>query len=1076
MVSVVITIIVVIILASVVVTNSSQSIYQAGDSKMKQQITEVKKGIDTVRLANAKSGKTDEDTINAGFIKVRVVNPPETFVSFDEDQLTGYAVDLSTIDYEKLEIGRGYMSLMKGDIVTFDEDDVFLYDGAGKVFYAKGYQVGDGDPTYTGEDEDRKEPPKIEVISTVMGVIKLKVTPVYGGEISSVTVGIQKATTNDGLNFETTVNKNGSYKVVATEEGGNSGVLIVDVADIDETANPHANLKEVYINEKEKYTNKQLAVLHIDAENAEYMSISQNGLNTPNAADLAKWRAYEPQTNITLKEGLNQVYVWCKNIDNVPTSYKFAEITLDSIAPTRDEPSYVMNGFQILMTCNQRDETSEELTVRYGYKRVDETEYKWQDSQIIVDVDPGAKYMLVTEATDGAGNTSISRSVTTEEVLSLPDNINITATPATGWATRVQVVIEYPDTYGVSPYENLYRVDGGEWKKATSNRVSMTVIKNSKIEAVVSAKLNGQDTKMGKIKVLNVRNIDRVDPYIHDFETVEGYVQSGYDFKAKVYDKESGLVAWTVTQSKEVPTTWSNEFETTTDTVDITYRVEENGVYYIWAKDAGGNFGYMGVEVTNIDLFDPIITSYEITYGNAEATLTVKAIDEKLGLAAYAFIKGQNKTPTASDWQTIQQTTASYTMTSKVGFDQDDYYSIWVKDVSGRTAYVQKYVKVTYNVNYIYYDIDNTGKNSTQHMSTVKLGCNSSVDLSKTVSRKYSQFIGWNTDPNAKTKIDSLGIGDPTTGQEDVTIYAVFRYTDIISFAKSNNKLTYELYITISKVTPFTTLQYSYDGTTWTNYTERLYITKNLTVRARTMYNNEVIAENVANVSNICMNHTFSEATCTADSVCIKCGKFNGAALGHNMGSYYVTVAATCTTAGTERRDCSRINQCGNYETRPTSALGHSMGSYYVTSYATCTGTGTKRSDCSRCSHYDTDSYGPNGHSWGSWNATSTATCVDSGSRARSCSSCGASQSESTGKDSSNHVGNLLQTTSGAGANRVRIYSCESCGAEISRVAIPTSSTGSSSSGGTSSGGTSSGGGTSRPTPGGIGNMENMIM
>ena len=125
MVSVVITIIVVIILASVVITSSSQSIYQAGDSKMKQQITEVKKGIDTVRLANAKTGKTDEDTINAGFIKVRVVNPPETFVSFDEDQMTGYWVDFDTIKEKEIKTGREELVENK---VTFGREDVYVYD------------------------------------------------------------------------------------------------------------------------------------------------------------------------------------------------------------------------------------------------------------------------------------------------------------------------------------------------------------------------------------------------------------------------------------------------------------------------------------------------------------------------------------------------------------------------------------------------------------------------------------------------------------------------------------------------------------------------------------------------------------------------------------------------------------------------------------------------------------------------------------------------------------------------------------------------------------------------------------
>ena len=156
MLSVVITVIVVIILSTIVIRGSSRSIYQAGENKIMQQLVEVKKGVDAVRLTNAKTGKTDEDTINKGFIKVRVENPPESFVSFDEDKLTGYVVDLSTIDYEKLEIGRGYLTLMKDDVVTFDEDDVYLYDNAGTVYYAKGYQIGDGELSYTADNEAKK--------------------------------------------------------------------------------------------------------------------------------------------------------------------------------------------------------------------------------------------------------------------------------------------------------------------------------------------------------------------------------------------------------------------------------------------------------------------------------------------------------------------------------------------------------------------------------------------------------------------------------------------------------------------------------------------------------------------------------------------------------------------------------------------------------------------------------------------------------------------------------------------------------------------------------------------------------
>ncbi len=990
MVTLVITVIVVIILSTIVVTSSNKSLNQAAEAQMQQQMAEVKKGVDTVRLANAKTGKTDEETINAGFIKVRVVNPPETFVSFDEDQLTGYAVDLSVIDYQKLEIGRDYLSLMKGDIVTFDEDDVFLYDNAGKVYYAKGYVIGDGDVSYTASAEERKEPPKIEVISTTGGLIKLKITPVYGGEISSVLVGTKHATTSDGLNFEVSVNKNGSYKVVATEEGGNSGVLMVEVADLSETPAGASEIKDVYINNKEKYTNKQLAVLHVEADNATHMSISQDGFVAPNVTDLAKWRTYQAQTNITLKEGLNRVYVWCKNADNSLSAYKYTEVTLDSIAPTRDAPSFVMNGFQILATCNQRDETSDELTIQYGYKRVDETEYRWQDSQIIVDVDPGVKYMLVTKATDMAGNTSESRSIVTDEILTIPDNITITATPATGWTTRVTVDIEYPGTHGVSPFENLYRVDGGEWKKATSNRVSMTVIKNSKIEAVVSANLNGQDIKMGNIKVLNVKNIDRVDPYIHDVEYVTGYVQEGYDVKAKVYDKESGLVAWTVTNDRVQPTTWANEFANTKDTVQISYRIEQNGVYYIWAKDEGGNVGYIGIEVDNIDLQDPIINSLTVSYGVGEATLTAKAIDSSLGLAAYAFVKGQNATPTASAWTTIEKTTTEYTMTGKA--TANDYYTIWVKDVSGRTASQSIQVKVKYNVTYQYYEINDSAQNTTLKSETVVVGCNSNVDLSKTGTRKYSTFVGWNTDPNATTKMDSLKLGDPTTGQEDITLYGIFKYKDTISFSSSNTSRTYELNLTISKVTPFTTLQYSTDNKTWTNYTKALYITSNGVIYARTTYNNAVIATNSFTISNICENHVWSNATCTAESRCTLCNKYNGPALGHDMGTdWYTTVAATCTTDGTERNDCIRYNQCGKYETRTVTKYGHSYGDYVVTTEPTCTDTGVKEKKCSKCGDVQTASVDAPGHSWGTSSKKATsATCTKAATYYYQCSKCSA--------------------------------------------------------------------------------------
>ena len=73
------------------------TIDEASNGKMMQELSEVKKGMLVVRSINAKSG-IDEDTLNKGFIKVKVENPPDNFVSYDTDESTGYVVDLSVID------------------------------------------------------------------------------------------------------------------------------------------------------------------------------------------------------------------------------------------------------------------------------------------------------------------------------------------------------------------------------------------------------------------------------------------------------------------------------------------------------------------------------------------------------------------------------------------------------------------------------------------------------------------------------------------------------------------------------------------------------------------------------------------------------------------------------------------------------------------------------------------------------------------------------------------------------------------------------------------------------------------
>ena len=71
----------------------------------------------------------------------------------------------------------------------------------------------------------------------------------------------------------------------------------------------------------------------------------------------------------------------------------------------------------------------------------------------------------------------------------------------------------------------------------------------------------------------------------------------------------------------------------------------------------------------------------------------------------------------------------------------------------------------------------------------------------------------------------------------------------------------------------------------------------------------------------------------------------------HSFGEWYDLTAATCTTEGRQRRDCTG---CTHYETRVVSAKGHSFGDWYTVREATPEQNGLERRDCAICGHYET--------------------------------------------------------------------------------------------------------------------------
>ena len=107
-------------------------------------------------------------------------------------------------------------------------------------------------------------------------------------------------------------------------------------------------------------------------------------------------------------------------------------------------------------------------------------------------------------------------------------------------------------------------------------------------------------------------------------------------------------------------------------------------------------------------------------------------------------------------------------------------------------------------------------------------------------------------------------------------------------------------------------------------------------------------------------------------------------ALGHDLGAWAETKAATCTEKGAERRDCSR---CKYYETREVEALGHDYKA--TVTDPTCTEQGYTTHTCSRCDDSYVDTYVEAlGHDFGEWTETKAATCTEKGAERRDCSRC----------------------------------------------------------------------------------------
>ena len=259
------------------------------------------------------------------------------------------------------------------------------------------------------------------------------------------------------------------------------------------------------------------------------------------------------------------------------------------------------------------------------------------------------------------------------------------------------------------------------------------------------------------------------------------------------------------------------------------------------------------------------------------------------------------------------------------------------------------------------------------------------------------------------------------------TVNKTFKITgDTVKITKNTEGLATEIKVTITKELSMTTLQYSFDNSSWADYKGVLSITEDGIIYARSIdknNGNKVIGTAQLEIANICQ-HEYIPATCIKAAYCGLCGHVNGNPLGHTftqelVGSRYLNTAATCTTNAIYNKKCIRCSEFTTAATfeDPGTKLGHDYNkkSGKVASAATCTEPEYCYYSCTRCDDVSTNTYAngnPLGHNSAKQSSKqrSAATCTAAATYYYCCSRCDTITDTSKYYSSGTALGHAFQT------------------------------------------------------------------
>ena len=232
--------------------------------------------------------------------------------------------------------------------------------------------------------------------------------------------------------------------------------------------------------------------------------------------------------------------------------------------------------------------------------------------------------------------------------------------------------------------------------------------------------------------------------------------------------------------------------------------------------------------------------------------------------------------------------------------------------------------------------------------------------------------------------LDGDGIADtiPATSSVDINATAVVtkvvnNYT--VTFRDGDRVVTtMTLPYGATIILPENPTKAGYDFVGWSDYTEGMTVTGNITITSKWQHHGEghVYGEMV-HVDATCEEQGFDKYTCTI------CGEWYGNNYTPVVGHDFTTsiIDATCAESGYTLHSC----ECGHsYKDTFVDALGHSYGELVTDVDATCTTDGQGHKVCARCGDVLEESIPGNGHEFTS-TIIANSTCETAGTIRYEC-------------------------------------------------------------------------------------------